>query len=195
MGHTAPDRNPITFKFIHSDKAWLEYRLRQMAPKEDANQLLKGLPNTFDEWREMHWHEIAGRLKERAACPDEKTVMTAPNKPPGHVLGFKEAASRPRRYRLRATVWLIRRILAVLNRLSDWEIDSDVSSITVSLPSTIPRIGEMPDKCWFYCIFVAEKRYILPKVGILSQAVQRKALRACIYLAYRLMTLIVVAIG
>jgi hypothetical protein len=28
---------------------------------------------------------------------------------------------RPTRYRLRATVWLIRRILVVLDVLSDWE--------------------------------------------------------------------------
>ena len=28
---------------------------------------------------------------------------------------------RPRRYRLRAKVWLIRRIITVLNRLSDWD--------------------------------------------------------------------------
>jgi hypothetical protein len=90
--HQTGPNSWLASKFIHSDKAWLEYRLRQMAPKEDADRLLIGLPNTFDEWREMHWHEIAGRLKERAACPDEKTVMTAPNKPAGHVLGFKEAA-------------------------------------------------------------------------------------------------------
>jgi hypothetical protein len=29
---------------------------------------------------------------------------------------------RPTRYRLRATVWLIRRIITVLDALSDWEI-------------------------------------------------------------------------
>ena len=29
---------------------------------------------------------------------------------------------RPRRYRLRATVWLIRRIIAVLDRLGEWEV-------------------------------------------------------------------------
>jgi hypothetical protein len=28
---------------------------------------------------------------------------------------------RPHRYRLRATVWLIRRIIAVLDAISDWE--------------------------------------------------------------------------
>ena len=37
-------------KFIHTDKAWLEYRLRQLAPAEDAEQLLEGLPDTFDRW-------------------------------------------------------------------------------------------------------------------------------------------------
>ncbi len=29
---------------------------------------------------------------------------------------------RPRRYRLRASVWLIRRVIAVLNALSAWEV-------------------------------------------------------------------------
>ena len=29
---------------------------------------------------------------------------------------------RPHRYRLRLTVWLIRRIIAVLDAISDWEL-------------------------------------------------------------------------
>jgi hypothetical protein len=29
---------------------------------------------------------------------------------------------RPTRYRLRLTVWLIRRIIAVLDRIADWEL-------------------------------------------------------------------------
>jgi len=37
-------------KFIHTDKAWLEYRLRQLAPAEDAERLLEGLPDTFEQW-------------------------------------------------------------------------------------------------------------------------------------------------
>jgi hypothetical protein len=37
-------------KFIHTGKAWLEYRLRQLAPAEDVERLLEGLPNTFGQW-------------------------------------------------------------------------------------------------------------------------------------------------
>jgi hypothetical protein len=37
-------------KFIHSDKDWLAYRLRQMAPAHDVEQLLDGLADTFEEW-------------------------------------------------------------------------------------------------------------------------------------------------
>jgi hypothetical protein len=38
-------------KFIRSTKAHLADRMRQMMPAEDADRLLDGLPETFDEWR------------------------------------------------------------------------------------------------------------------------------------------------
>jgi hypothetical protein len=38
-------------KFFRSTKAHLAYRMRQMMPAEDAERLLDGLPDTFDEWR------------------------------------------------------------------------------------------------------------------------------------------------
>ncbi len=39
-------------KFIHSTKEWLAYRLGFLkVPPEDAEQLLEGLPDTFEEWR------------------------------------------------------------------------------------------------------------------------------------------------
>jgi hypothetical protein len=41
-------RKPV--KFIRSTKDWLAYRLRQLAPPEDAEHLLDGLPDTFEAW-------------------------------------------------------------------------------------------------------------------------------------------------
>jgi hypothetical protein len=37
-------------KFIHSTKEHLAFRLRQLAPHADAERLLDGLPDTFDQW-------------------------------------------------------------------------------------------------------------------------------------------------
>jgi hypothetical protein len=44
----------VSIKFIHSTKEWLAYRLRQLAPSADADRLLEGLPDTFDEWLKSH---------------------------------------------------------------------------------------------------------------------------------------------
>jgi hypothetical protein len=43
-----------TVKFIHSTKDWLAYRLKGLAPPADAERLLEGLPDTFDEWWETN---------------------------------------------------------------------------------------------------------------------------------------------
>jgi hypothetical protein len=37
-------------KFIHSTKDWLAYRLTRLAPPDDVERLLVGLPDTFQEW-------------------------------------------------------------------------------------------------------------------------------------------------
>ena len=42
-------------KFIHSTKEWLACRLRGLAPKADAEALLNGLPDTFDDWHDRFW--------------------------------------------------------------------------------------------------------------------------------------------
>ena len=38
---------------------------------------------------------------------------------------------RPRRYRLRLNVWLIRQIIAVLDAISDWEFPATIPAIAV----------------------------------------------------------------
>jgi hypothetical protein len=52
-------------KFIRSDRAWLEHRLRKTleVPQNDADRLLEGLPATFDEWKALHWHDVSGRQR------------------------------------------------------------------------------------------------------------------------------------
>jgi hypothetical protein len=40
----------VSVKFIDSTKEWLAYRLKQLAPPADADRLLEGLPDTFDEF-------------------------------------------------------------------------------------------------------------------------------------------------
>jgi hypothetical protein len=46
---TGPD-SWKSVKYINSDREWLAFRLRELAPKADAERLLEGLPDTFDEW-------------------------------------------------------------------------------------------------------------------------------------------------
>jgi hypothetical protein len=38
-------------KFVRSTKAHLAYRMKGVVPPDDAERLLEGLRDTFDEWR------------------------------------------------------------------------------------------------------------------------------------------------
>jgi hypothetical protein len=66
---TGPD-SWQAMKFIHSDKAWLAFRLRAMAPAADADKLLDGLPDTFDDWHDRFWPSPLS-----PSLPKGKTVM------------------------------------------------------------------------------------------------------------------------
>jgi hypothetical protein len=64
-------------KFIHSTKAHLASRMRGMMPPEDAERLLEGLPDTFDEWFEARpavyghgRHDAANRRGVRRSAED-----------------------------------------------------------------------------------------------------------------------------
>jgi hypothetical protein len=61
-------------KFIRSDKAWLEHRLRKTleVPAEDADRLLDGLPDTFDEWKALSWHEVTSESTELPAGTENR---------------------------------------------------------------------------------------------------------------------------
>jgi hypothetical protein len=63
-------------KFIRSDKAWLEYRLRVTlkVPPADADRLLAGLPSSFDEWKRAV-HDVFGAPK----LPNTQTAPRGEN--------------------------------------------------------------------------------------------------------------------
>jgi HNH endonuclease len=68
-------------KFIRSTKEHLAYRLKQMAPLEDAERLLEGLPDTFDEWAAANskaLHDVADGEGPHPAAQDLPAAMTAP---------------------------------------------------------------------------------------------------------------------
>src|SRR6476660_9187760 len=47
-------------KFIRSTKESLEASMgRAGVPEKERTELLDGLPNTFDEWKEAAWHDVA----------------------------------------------------------------------------------------------------------------------------------------
>ena len=45
-----PNGRWLSIKFIRSTKAHLASRLHHLAPHDDAERLLDGLPETFDAW-------------------------------------------------------------------------------------------------------------------------------------------------
>jgi hypothetical protein len=80
-------------KFIRSTKDTLEWAMaRAGAPRHVREQLINGLPNTFDEWREEAWHDVGKQSPRRSTRQDGPSGMTPSFRAATSVLGDKEAA-------------------------------------------------------------------------------------------------------